>query len=527
MTNAAAKTMSLGRLLKPLIDKSVSKQYSDILDNITLSGISQDSRELDKGNLFIATKGFSCDARNYFNQALKNSIAAIIAEKEGLEQKVILIEGYQIKELENDVFLLEKNGVSVPLIAVQDLSHNIATLAARFYRNPTKKMTTIGITGTNGKTSCCYLTAQVLEFLQHKTLMLSTIGNGNIEALNKTINTTPSALEIQQKAAHYLQQKSQYLAMEVSSHGLELGRVDGINYKVAVFTNLSQDHLDFHGDMESYFEAKRKLFLKSSLKSAVINADDPYGKRLLQDTEITCEKIAYTCQEKDQTLNIDKWIFARNIEFNLTGLSADLETQWGNARIRSNLIGEFNVSNLLAVAGTLGALFGDINRWIVALNEAKAVPGRMHKFSGENKATVIVDYAHTPDALDKALNTLRKHTKGKLWCIFGCGGDRDNSKRSLMGATAERHADVVVITDDNPRSEQPSNIVQMIKSGMTHDAKYIASRKQAIEYALNNAKANDMILVAGKGHENYQIIGEDIIDYSDLQTVAKLMEVSL
>lgn len=340
-------------------------------------------------------------------------------------------------------------------------------------------MSVIGVTGTNGKTSCAYLLAQALEFLQYPTLMLSTVGNGNPTDLKATENTTPDAIAIQRLAAEYLQQKNYHMTMEVSSHGLVQSRVAAVAYKVAIFTNLSQDHLDYHGDMESYFQAKRELFISENLQVAVINADDEYGRRLLADDQISCRKIAYSCKEKNDSLNISDWVVAQNQMFNMKGMQAELHTPWGTSKLRSGLLGHFNLSNLLAVASALGFLFGDINKWIVALNAAKAVPGRMQSFTKAGKATVVVDYAHTPDALDKTLGSLREHCDGDLWCVFGCGGDRDNTKRPLMGGVAEQKANHVIITDDNPRTENADNIVDMIRQGMSNKvAKYIQKEKK-------------------------------------------------
>ena len=513
---ASFKPKTLSKVLK----KHLNKEQLGTLAELEVSGVSLDSRAVTEGTLFIAYPGHQTDGRAYLPQTVDAGAAALVVEKEGLSEFTTLQSTVQ-STLQSDV--AEFKGV--PLIAIKDLAQASGDIAARFYGNPTRKMSVTGITGTNGKTSCCYLLAQALEFLHYPTLMLSTIGNGNPSSLKPTTNTTPDSVSLQRICAEYLQQKNHYMTMEVSSHGLSQGRVNGVEFRVAVFTNLSVDHLDYHGDMESYFQAKRELFLKKDLRAAVINADDEYGRRLLEDKKIKCEKIAYSQHAQDDTLNIAHWVTSNNVELSLNGLKADLHTPWGSAKLHSALLGQFNLSNLMAVAGALGVMFGDSQKWIVALNSANAVPGRMQQFSAPGKATVVVDYAHTPDALEKALNALKEHCeRGKVWGIFGCGGDRDNSKRAIMGKVVEANADEVIITDDNPRTEDRQAIVDMIRQGMKNqETPYISSRFEAIKYALEHADEEDMILVAGKGHEDYQVIGTEKIDYSDLESVKTLL----
>lgn len=511
MTNfqgSSFKRQTLSKVLKG----QVKKERLGSLADIQVAGVSLDSRAITEDMLFMAYPGHQSDGRAFLKQAVALKACVLVVEKEGLEQFV---------DADTDIGQYE----GVPFIAVNDLAQASSDIAARFYGNPTRKMSVTGITGTNGKTSCCYLLAQALEFLHYPALMLSTIGNGNPSALTTTNNTTPDAVSLQRVCAEYLQQKNHYMTMEVSSHGLLQGRVNSVEFTVAVFTNLSVDHLDYHGDMESYFQAKRELFLKKDLKAAVINADDEYGRRLLQDKKIKCEKIAYSQQGQDDSLEIERWITSDHTELSLKGLKADLHTPWGSAKLHSSLLGQFNLSNLMAVAGALGVMLGDSHKWIVALNSAHAVPGRMEQFVAPGKATVVVDYAHTPDALEKALKALKAHCEnGQVWGIFGCGGDRDNSKRAIMGQVVEANADRVIITDDNPRTEVRESIVDMIRDGMKEqDTPYISSRFEAIKFALEHAKADDMILVAGKGHEDYQVIGTEKIDYSDLESVKLLL----
>ncbi|WP_223669460.1 UDP-N-acetylmuramoyl-L-alanyl-D-glutamate--2,6-diaminopimelate ligase [Kangiella shandongensis] len=507
------KPKALSRVLKGFVKK---EQLGDLAE-LEVGGVCLDSRAVSEGSLFIAYPGHQADGRSYLTQAVESGATVVVVERDGLEEFVEV-------GSEQDVIVSVYNGV--PLIAINGLIQASGTIAARFYGNPTRKMSVTGITGTNGKTSCCYLLAQALEFLRYPTLMLSTIGNGNPSALQATQNTTPDAVSLQRICAEYLQQKNHYMTMEVSSHGLLQGRVNAVEFTVAVFTNLSVDHLDYHGDMESYFQAKRQLFLNKDLKAAVINADDEYGRRLLQDETIKCKKIAFSQQAEEPVVHEGDWITSQHTDLSLQGLKADLHTPWGNAKLHSSLLGQFNLSNLMAVAGALGVMLGDSHKWIVALNSAHAVPGRMQKFSATGKPTVVVDYAHTPDALEKALKALRAHcSNGQVWAIFGCGGDRDNTKRPIMGQVTEANADHVIITDDNPRTEAREAIVGMIRKGLKNEEiPYISSRYEAIKYALEQADPDDMILVAGKGHEDYQVIGTEKVHYSDLESVTTLIE---
>ncbi|GAA4363190.1 UDP-N-acetylmuramoyl-L-alanyl-D-glutamate--2,6-diaminopimelate ligase [Kangiella marina] len=505
---ASFKPKALAKVLKSHISKDQLGSYADL----DVAGVCLDSRAVTDGVAFIAYPGHQSDGRHYLQQAVDSGASVLIVEKVGLAE---------FAPAESDVC----NFAGIPLVAIENLAQACGDIAARFYGNPTRKMSVTGITGTNGKTSCCYLLAQALEFLNYPTLMLSTIGNGNPSALQATSNTTPDAVSLQKICAEYLQHKNHYMTMEVSSHGLLQGRVNGVEFTVALFTNLSVDHLDYHGDMESYFLAKRELFLKKDLKAAVINADDEYGRRLLNDEKIKCQKIAYSQSGQNPELDIEQWITADNTELSLNGLKADLHTPWGSAKLHSGLLGDFNLSNLMAVAGALGVMLGDSHKWIVALNSANAVPGRMQQFSAHDKPTVVVDYAHTPDALEKAIKALKAHCDtGKVWCLFGCGGDRDTSKRAIMGGVVEANADCVIITDDNPRTEDRDSIVAMIRQGMENqETPYISSRFEAIKYAIEHAEADDMILVAGKGHEDYQVIGTEKVDYSDLESVKQLL----
>ncbi|MRX27427.1 UDP-N-acetylmuramoyl-L-alanyl-D-glutamate--2,6-diaminopimelate ligase [Kangiella sp. HZ709] len=511
------------KVLKHFVEKSVVKALE--LKHIDIAGLTIDSRSVEQGFLFMAYPGEETDGRKFIKSAIENGAILVLAEVKSLEGfakefEVLLDDNQQVIAYEYK---------AIKIVPVPNLRDKVSQIAGKYYGSPTKKMSLVGVTGTNGKTSICYLAAQAFEFMQKPTLLLSTLGNGQIDNLEVTTNTTSDPVTLQAKAAEYLNKACHHLCMEVSSHGLDQARVSGLNYSIAVFSNLSHDHLEYHGDMESYFLAKRKLFIRDEIQTVVINADDLYGQRLLLDEEIIAKKVAYTRNkdllDKQLVRKIEGWIESSNEEFTLNGINADLMTPWGTGRINSRLLGDFNLSNLLAVAGILGSIEGDLNKFLVALNAAKPVKGRMQQFSCKNAATFVVDYAHTPDALEKALQTLNHHCQGDLWCIFGCGGDRDSSKRSMMGMVAEKNAQQIIITDDNPRTEAPELIVEMIRDGFSDQTiPYIASRKAAIENAYASSTAMDMVLVAGKGHEDYQEIGSVKHHYSDIDTVANILE---
>lgn len=497
-----SKKVSLKKILKGLVDKVVLDELKK--NKIKVSGVTNDSRNVGRGYLFLAYPGANNDGRDYIQQAKENGAKFICAEA-------------------CDSKLVESNN----LLLIPNLSEKVSQMAGKFYGVPTKKMNVSGITGTNGKTSIAYLVSQVLDFLNKPCLLLSTLGNGEISNLESAVNTTADPIVIQKYAKRFLNKGFHHMAMEVSSHGLDQHRVEALNFNVAVFTNLTHEHLDYHGDMESYFSVKRELFIRPELKYAVINADDEYGLRLLKDPEVEAEKIAYSRQGTVEGVDAKYWVLAKNEQFDNSGILADIETSWGNGRIRSRLLGDFNLSNLLAVAGVLGATIGDMNKWLIALNASQPVVGRMQSFIKPEKPMVVVDYAHTPDALEKALMTLRSHCEGDIWCVFGCGGERDTLKRPTMGAIAEKYADKVVLTDDNPRHEAPEAIIAMIQDGFSSTKPtYIAKRREATEFAIHNAKQNDIVLIAGKGHEDYQDIAGKIISYSDIEMVKSLLEVA-
>ena len=492
--------VSLQQLLKKL---DASLPATDVM----VRGLALDSRKVTAGDLFLAYPGHQADGRAYIGDAVRQGACAIAYEPDGATDAV------------------DGQAGDIPAIAIPDLAAKASRIAARFYGHPTRKLAMCGITGTNGKTSCCCLLAGALQHISGRAVMMSTVGNGIPGQLEASVNTTPDAISVQAIAAAGVASGARYGVMEVSSHGLVQDRVESVRFHTAIFTNLSHEHLDYHGDMSRYGAAKRRLMLANKLQYAIINADDAYGRELLADDAIKARKFAYSLKTPPAGSDLDNWIWAEDVRYTLRGIQAKLYTPWGQARLVSPLLGHFNLANLLAVAAALGALFGDIQKWIVGLNAVKAVPGRMQQLGGGEQPLVVVDYAHSPDALEQALKALRQHSVGNIWCVFGCGGDRDAAKRPIMGRIAEKLANRLILTDDNPRHESAEGIAGDIRAGLRKPdaAPYIASRRDAIARAISKATADDLILVAGKGHEDYQEIDGERRHYSDVETVLELL----
>lgn len=466
-----------------------------------------DSRVAASGDLFVAIKGHEADGRRFIPQAIAQGVAAVIADAEGEAE---------------DGQIIEKHGV--PVIYLAQLSQRLSALAGRFYQQPGEKLQLIGVTGTNGKTTTTQLLAQWGQLLGETGAVMGTVGNGLYGRLAPTENTTGSAVEIQQTLNSLVEQGATLAAMEISSHGLIQHRVAALPFAAAAFTNLSRDHLDYHGDMTRYEAAKWLLFSEHMVGQAIVNADDEVGRRWLQKLP---DAVAVTMENNLRPECHGRWLKATEVDYHDNGATIRFQSSWGEGEIESRLMGAFNVSNLLVALGTLLALDYPLATLVATGNQLQPVTGRMEVFSAPGKPTVVVDYAHTPDALEKALQAARLHCKGKLWCLFGCGGDRDKGKRPLMGAIAEQFSDVVVITDDNPRSEDPAAIVEDVLSGLLDagHARIVPGRAQAVTNTVMQAQEGDIVLVAGKGHEDYQIIGNRRLDYSDRTTVARLLGV--
>jgi len=466
-----------------------------------------DSRMAAAGDLFIAIAGHHADGRRFIPQAIAQGVAAVIAEAEGVA---------------SDGDIREVHGV--PVIYLAQLPQRLSALAGRFYQQPADKLRLVGVTGTNGKTTTTQLIAQWAGLLGETGAVMGTVGNGLYGQLAPTENTTGSAVDVQHVLADLAQQGATLTAMEVSSHGLVQHRVAALPFAAAVFTNLSRDHLDYHGDMQGYESAKWLLFSEHQVDKAIINADDDTGRRWLHTLP---DAVAVTMENNLPADLHGRWLKATEVTYHDGGAHVRFSSSWGEGEFDSRLMGAFNVSNLLLALATLLTLGYPLASLTATAGELQPVCGRMEVFSAPDKPTVVVDYAHTPDALEKALEAARLHCKGKLWCVFGCGGDRDKGKRPLMGAIAEQFADIVLITDDNPRSEAPAAIVDDILTGLLDPgrARVVSGRAQAVTSAIMQAQPDDIVLVAGKGHEDYQIIGNQRLDYSDRDTVARLLGV--
>ncbi len=495
------------QLLQSIEIIEVSKHASVSVDEVVLS-----SKNTGKGKVFLAMPGILADGRNFIKDAADNGAVAIIAESQKLssDQKIALTEA------------------QIPWVLIENVSTKLAQIAEIFYGGVTDNMSLIGITGTNGKTSICQMTAEIIRKLSGQCGQMGTLGNGLVGQLSETVNTTSDALTIRKILKVISAAKAKYTVMEVSSHALQQNRVDKLDFKVAVFTNLSRDHLDYHKTMEAYGEAKKKLFIGDEIQYVVINADDKFGQKLLLDDDISAIKIAYSINAKNlkslpaSILKLE----ILNVEFSQTLQRCQISSPWGEAKISIPLIGEFNLSNTLAVVGILGSLGFEWQQIIPEIENLRPVPGRMEVFGGGLNPMIIVDYAHTPDAMEKALIALREHCSGTLFCVFGCGGDRDTGKRPLMAAVAEKYSDKILVTDDNPRNENGNQIINGILAGLKTPAAavVIRDRVKAIETAIELAQAGDTVLIAGKGHESYQTIGGCKLPHSDRVLVSSILQ---
>lgn len=486
--------MNLFNLLSCLpmqLNSAFNAQYQ----KMNVKGLALNHENVKPGSVFIAIKGSVFDARSKIQTAIEKGAVAILQEAEGAEQK----------------------DYTVPCIAVRGLQQWVSQLADCFYGNPSRHLRVIGITGTNGKTSVSHFLSMAISVLNHPCGTLGTVGNGIWPHLTPGERTTLDALAVQKALASFKRQKTDYVAMEVSSHGLEQGRVAAVAFEVAVFTNLSRDHLDYHHSMENYFQSKKKLFEFASLKAAVINQNDAYGRRILADLPGRVKAITYGC-EGDFQLVSRQYLS----EVHLT--EACFYTPYGSLDARLPLIGHFQFENLLAALAALYALGFSKTQMQTALESMAPVSGRMQPVPlAKNQPLVVIDYAHTPEGLKVALQAMRDVVKGQLWVVFGCGGDRDKGKRPLMAEIAESLADKVVVTSDNPRSESLDNIFKDIGAGFKHKQAdhlhFIKSRFGAIQFVCQQLTAGDGVLLAGKGHEQTDIQGASCVPIDEKRWV--------
>jgi UDP-N-acetylmuramoyl-L-alanyl-D-glutamate--2,6-diaminopimelate ligase len=461
--------------------------------DLEVKGLCTNSQSCREGDLFIGMPGARVDGGTFWQGAIeKGAIAAIISPAAAAQ-----------KPPTSDVCV----------ITALNLIDTCAEAANAFYNSPTQQLKMVGITGTNGKTTTSHLVEHFLQQTQHPTALLGTLYTRWQGFQETAVHTTPFAVELQKQLAAALAAGNEYGVMEVSSHALAQGRVKGCRFEVAVFTNLTQDHLDYHKDMEDYFAAKALLFAPNYLQGrAIVNIDDSYGKILAKNADR--DKI-WTYSVSDTSA--DFW--TKDLSYEPTGVKGILNTPAGEILFNSPLVGQFNLANVLAAIATGMSVGLDLGAMVASLPGFYGVPGRMERVlvEGKEDISVIVDYAHTPDSLENMLKAARPFIQGKAICVFGCGGDRDRTKRPLMGKIAADLADVVVVTSDNPRTEDPKKILEDILAGMPTEMQPIVEidRASAIEIAILNAKAGDGVLIAGKGHEDYQILGTEKIHFDD------------
>lgn len=465
-------------ILNGSIDKEINK-------------IEYDSRKIQKGDIFVCIKGFKVDGHDYIEKAIEGGASVIIALEE--------------KEFIKDV----------TVIKVDDTRKVLAIIAGNYYGNPSKSLKLIGITGTNGKTTSTFMIKAILEKAGFKTGLIGTIANYIGSKKVKAERTTPESLELQKLFKDMVDEKVDYCIMEVSSHSLSLDRVYGVDFDYGIFTNLTQDHLDFHHDFQNYYEAKLQLFKMA--KHSIINLDDQYGKKVIQD--IDSKYTTYSLETESDVRAKDVIAHSRGVEFNL-------QYQALRHEIHLNVPGLYNVYN--ALGSIVPCIFEGVSIQIIkeSLNNV-TVPGRC-ELVGKNHNLdfdILIDYAHSPDGLDNILKTAKEFTKGRLISVFGCGGDRDNEKRPIMGKIGSEISDIAIVTSDNPRTEEPMSIINQILNGITKDnAIVVENRREAIKKAITIAKKGDVIVIAGKGHEDYQVLKDEIIHFDEREVVDEILK---
>jgi UDP-N-acetylmuramoyl-L-alanyl-D-glutamate--2,6-diaminopimelate ligase len=475
--------------------------------DIRVTDITLDSRTVSQGGLFIACRGLSSHGLAYLDRALAAGARAVLWEPGP---------GIDPPQLPAATF-----GLGVP-----GLRSHVGRIADRFFDAPSARIRIAGVTGTNGKTTCCWLLAQALEVSGRRAAYAGTLGVGSTTALRRTTHTTPDCVSVHRELSDLHAQGLRFLGMEVSSHALVQERVSGVRFDTAVFTNLSRDHLDYHKTMDAYADAKARLFMLPDVVHRVINMGDAGGRRLAASLQPATALTSVWCGIGDYRESSATFVHARAMRAGSGGLEVDFESTWGAGQIQSRLIGDFNGENLVTVLAVLLLWDLSLAEAVRALASATAPAGRMETFGGRGeRPLVVVDYAHSPDALAKALRAARKHCRGRLWCVFGCGGDRDPGKRPMMGAIAAELADAIILTDDNPRTEDPDRIIDAILEGIEErgPVRVIRERARAIETAIGEANAADVVLIAGKGHEDYQIYGTSSQPFSDRLEVERLL----
>ncbi len=500
--------MRLSELLQGVAEVAAS-------DDVQVLDLCADSRAIQPGALFVARRGAQVDGLRHAAAALAGGAVAVLSGHGGAEAL--------------------RAALGAPVVVVDDLTRALGIAADRFYGEPSRTLRVIGVTGTNGKTSISHFIAQALHRAGKRAGVIGTLGMGLWgETLNTATHTTPDVLRVHAELARQRDLGAEYVVMEVSSHALDQGRVAGVRFRAAVFSNLTQDHLDYHVDMLHYAQAKRRLFVELQPRAAIINMDDAFGRELLEALQHRAALWAYGLGETPWVAREANVLDVRRMHLDGQGIKLTLQSPQGLAHLTSPLLGQFNACNLLAALATLLELGMPLRDALDALAQVQAPAGRMERFHAPDKPLCVVDYAHTPDALAQALGTLRAHLKSKssakLWVVFGCGGNRDTGKRPRMGLVAAELADRVIVTDDNPRHESGDAIVRDVLAGMAQRDHVLVERdrRQAIAFALAEAAPEDIILIAGKGHEDYQEIDGVRYSYSDRAAVRELLgEVSV
>ena len=459
---------------------------------IKYNNICDDSRYVNKGTVFFAVKGLSSDGCDFIESAINSGACAVVYEPP-----------YDLSNIET----------SIPIIAVDDLKLEIANIVSRHYESSINEMSIIGVTGTNGKTTVSWLIHQGFKKIGYKSGYIGTLGYG-LENLNLNELTTPSCMKLHKILSEFQNSGVEYVVMEISSHAIDQRRIEGINFNSVIFTNLSRDHIDYHGNMENYGETKAKLFLERQSKIKIININDSFGRSLIEriDEEVISTSIEPINIDKDKFISVTKY------ETNGSGFDIDLKSSWGSFITHVPLLGTFNIENVIQTIALFLSHGFSLSKIQTIIEGMKAPSGRMESVYVDNShllPKVLVDFSHTPDALKLSLQSIRDHYDGKIWCVFGCGGDRDRGKRKMMGNIAERYADYVIVTSDNPRNENPEKIISDILEGISSKVETIVSREEAINFAIMKANKSEIILIAGKGHESYQKIGEQTLEFSD------------
>ena len=492
--NAAAAPQSLAKLLDGI---------AALPRDVAVSDLTQDGRAALPGGAFLAVHGSVEHGLKYAPQAIANGARAVLWEPAPVAV---------VPDLPSEILVAP----------VPRLREHASTIADRFFGAPSARLAVAGITGTNGKTTCAYLLAQALEGCGRSAAYMGTIGTGRPGSLAASGLTTGDAITVQRTLANLRADGATSVAMEVSSHALDQARVGAVRFRTAAFTNLTRDHLDYHGTMENYGAAKARLFMREDLVSRVINVDDAFGRQLANDPRGRGRVIVTSRGHQSRTRSAAGFVRATHHTLSVRGIELEFDSSWGAGGLVCPLVGDFNVDNVLTVIAVLLDWDLPLEQVIGALARVRAAPGRMETFGGAQAPLAVVDYAHTPDALRKALSAARAHCAGRLAVVFGCGGDRDAGKRPIMGAIAAELADEIVITDDNPRTESPQAIAANIAAGIPAGSSFRIEldRARAIRDSLADAQPADVVLIAGKGHEDYQIYGSERRPFSDQKVVA-------